>query len=404
MRYLHPIDIKPILWLFALSCCFHFSIAQEILNPPPQAKFITRFSFRQLLGGIMIVRAKLGNMTDSLDFILDTGCGGISLDSTTCASNNIRTMPSDTTMNAIGGVHKVDYVFDQTLHFPGLTLDRLNFHVSNYSLLSSVYGERIDGIIGYSFFEQFVVKINFDRLVIEVYSKGKMESVKGGATLRPFIDRIPIQALTIRERQKTDFHFYFDTGAGLCFLMSEAFASDSNVLLKNRKPVFVQAEGMGGKMQMKLTVIKSLQIGKYKFKNVPTYLFDDFSNVTAYPAGGGLVGNDLLRRFNLIINYSEKEIHISPNSHFSEPFDYSYTGLGIYSEAGVIYIEDIMPGSPGEKAGLKIGDILMGVETNFSGNIIEYKTLLQSANKRVVLFIKRNGKLIELNIKPRSIF
>jgi predicted metalloprotease with PDZ domain len=137
---------------------------------------------------------------------------------------------------------------------------------------------------------------------------------------------------------------------------------------------------------------------------VPTYIYNDESNVTAYPYGGGLVGNDLLRRFNLTINYPEGEIYLLPNSHFNDSFDYSYTGLGIYFENGTIYIEDIMPGSPGEKAGIREGDILIGVGLNFSNSIIQYKALLQSANEKIKLVVKRNGELMELTIKPISIF
>jgi predicted metalloprotease with PDZ domain len=155
---------------------------------------------------------------------------------------------------------------------------------------------------------------------------------------------------------------------------------------------------------MKLTVIKFVQIGKYRFYNVPTYLYDDESNVTAYPAGGGLIGNDLLRRFNFTINYPAGEIHLSPNSHFSDPFDYSYTGLGIYYEAGTIYIEDIMPGSPGEKAGVKQGDILIGVNNNFSNNIMQYKSILQTEKEKIKLVVKRNKELKSLTIKPGLIY
>jgi hypothetical protein len=196
------------------------------------------------------------------------------------------------------------------------------------------------------------------------------------------------------------YNFYFDTGAGLCFLMSEAFAQDSSVLLKRRKPVVMQAEGMGGKLLMQLTVVKYVQIGRYRFNNVPTYIFNDGSNVTAYPHGGGLIGNDLLRRFNLTVNYPAGEIQLLPNSHFTDPFDYAYTGLGIYFAEGVVYIEDVIPGSPGEKAGCRRGDILLGVKTNFSNNIMQYKTLLQSAKEKIKLFVSREGALLTLTIKP----
>ena len=46
----------------------------------------------------------------------------------------------------------------------GLTIDSLDFHVNDYDILSSVYGDRIDGIIGYSFFSRYIVKIDYDSI------------------------------------------------------------------------------------------------------------------------------------------------------------------------------------------------------------------------------------------------
>jgi predicted metalloprotease with PDZ domain len=136
---------------------------------------------------------------------------------------------------------------------------------------------------------------------------------------------------------------------------------------------------------------------------VPTYLFQDDYNVTSYPFVGGLLGNDLLRRFNLVINYPQREIHLLPNSHYNEPFDYAYTGMAMYYVNGSVVIEDIMPGSPAEKAGVKEGDVLLGVGNNFSNNIIQYKNQLQTTNQKIKMIISRNAQLIELKIRPKSI-
>ena len=83
-----------------------FCPAQEILSQP-KAKLLTRFPFKQYSGGVMIIQARVGNVPDALNFVLDTGSGGISLDSTTCAEFNIATTASDTTITGIGGVRKV---------------------------------------------------------------------------------------------------------------------------------------------------------------------------------------------------------------------------------------------------------------------------------------------------------
>ena len=394
---------KKLLTILMFYTCFA-TRAQEIITPQPKAKLITNFTFKQYSGGVMIVQALLNNITDTLNFILDTGSGGISLDSTTCAQYKLNPRASDTTITGMGSTRKVKFLYNQQLHLPGLTVDRLNFHINDYDVLTSVYGEKIDGIIGYSFFSRYIVKINFDSTKIEVYKPGEIEYPRSGTMLRPAFTTLPIQNLHIKDRRSIDFNFYFDTGAGLCFLISEAFANDSSILLKKRTPIITQAEGMGGKLQMKLTVMKLVQIGKYKFRNVPTYLFKDDYNVTSYPFVGGLLGNDLLRRFNLVINYPQREIHLLPNSHYTEPFDYAYTGMAMYFVNGSIVVEDVAENSPASKAGIKEGDILIGVGTNFSNNIMQYKTLLQSANQKVKLFITRDAKLIELSIKPKSIF
>lgn len=194
-----------------------------------------------------------------------------------------------------------------------------------------------------------------------------------------------------------------DTGAGLCFLMSDKFVTDSAVLLKKRKPLITQAEGIAGMLQMKLTIIREVKIGKYKFKRVPTYIYEDKYNVTGYPFSGGLIGNEILRRFNVVFNYGQKEIHLKPNSHYNDPFDYSYTGLGIYAYDNRIVVEDIIKGSPAEAAGFMIGDEIISVATDFSGNLQVYKLLMQNAGKNVRMLIKRKNELMMLNLQPVTI-
>ena len=53
------------------------------------AKLITQIPFTTFTGGVVVVRAQLVGFPDTLNFIMDTGSGGISLDSTTCIRLNI---------------------------------------------------------------------------------------------------------------------------------------------------------------------------------------------------------------------------------------------------------------------------------------------------------------------------
>jgi hypothetical protein len=145
----------------------------------------------------MVIQAMFADLPDTLNFILDTGSGGISLDSSTCVEFGIMVTPSDTSITGIGGVRKVGFAFDKTLRLPGLNIEHLNFHINDYDVLSSVYGEKVDGIIGYSFFSRYIVKIDFDSSIIEVHSPGKTSYPKGGTMLHPAFTNLPIQWLTV---------------------------------------------------------------------------------------------------------------------------------------------------------------------------------------------------------------
>jgi PDZ domain/Aspartyl protease len=375
--------------------------AQEEFVAPP-AKYITSFPFKMLTGGIITLKAKVSNFPDSLNFILDTGSGGISLDSATSSRMNLKTELSEKTIRGIAGIRQVYFAYDQQLHLPGLSVDSLDFHINDYEVLTSAYGEKIDGIIGFSFLSRYIVKVNYDSSKIQVYTHGTIKYPRGGFLLRPLLVTIPIMQGNLRDNNTVNSRFYFDTGAGMCLLLSADFVSDSIFIKPKRKWFATQAEGLGGKAPMKQGVIKQVQIGPYRFRNVPTYIFDDEYNVTSYPYLGGLIGNDLLRRFNLIINYEHRDIYMTPNSHFKEGFDYSYTGLGMYVVDGEIQVVDVMAESPAEQAGFKPGDIIMAVENNFTRSIQAYKNLMQTPGEKIkVLVLRDQGPLI-LTMKVKN--
>ena len=334
---------------------------------------------------------------------MDTGSGGISLDSTRVTEFGLKPEPSEKSIRGIAGIRKVSFLYNQTLKLPNLTIDSLNFHVNNYDILANVYGERIDGIIGYSVISRYIIKLNYDSSIVEFWSKGTMKYPRGGYLLRPFISTLPVQTARVRDERTVTSRFLYDIGAGMNMIFSTDFINDSSLLSKKRKLYAKEAEGLGGKIDMSITVIKEVRLGPYRFRNVPVYVFDDVFNATSYPYLGGLIGNDLLRRFNAVMNYDKREIHLLPNSHYNDPFDYNYTGLELYYVEGKVLVGDVAEKSPAEKAGLKEGDIVIAIDRNFSQNLQQYKYTLQSVKGRIKLIINRDDELMQVEIKVKSI-
>jgi hypothetical protein len=367
------------------------------------SKLITRFGFVQLTGGVILLQARFDPYLDTLNFILDTGSGGISLDSSTAEYFQLKGEPSNRTIRGIAGIKNVSFLKNRKLILPGLTVENLDFHINNYDILTSVYGEKVDGIIGYSLLSRYIIKLNYDSLKIEFWSRGSLKYPRGGFLFRPIISTLPVHTATIRDNRKVNSRFLLDIGAGLNLMLSSDFIKDSAFLMKKRKLFQKEAEGLGGKIDLTMTVIKEVKLGPYKFKNVPTEIFDDTYNVTSYPYLGGIIGNDILRRFNTILNYSRREFYLTPNSHYNDPFDYAYSGLTFYSIEGYIIVGDVSKGSPAEKAGVKEGDIIVAVNKNFTQNLQVYKQAIQTANAPIKLIVLREGELMEFNFKVKSI-
>jgi hypothetical protein len=393
---------RPGLLIMLLVLCTIARSQEEFIEPP--SLLLSRQKFTQLTGGVVIIHAQLDDFPDTLNFILDSGSSGISLDSSTAEYFKLKPTPSDRTIRGIAGIKKVGFLYDRKLRFPGgFVADSLDFHVNDYGVLTAVYGDRIDGIIGYSLLSRYIIKINYDSLTMDICSNGTLRYPKGGYLIKPYISTLPVHHARIRDESSFQTRFLHDIGAGVCLMLSRDFIEDSSVLRKKRKRFAKEGEGVGGTITMELTVIKELKIGPYRFRNVPTYIFDDEFNVTSYPYLGGLIGNDILRRFNVVFNYRKRDIHLVPNSHYREPFDYSYSGIELYYINGEIEIGNISKGSPAEEAGLNLGDVVVAINNNFTQNFNQYKATLQSSNERIKLIIRREGKLMQFQFKVKTI-
>ncbi|HEX3766964.1 MAG TPA: aspartyl protease family protein [Puia sp.] len=387
-----------------LLCLLSITNSQAQKKQAFSARLITHVPFSTFAGGIVVIRAQLAGYPDTLNFIMDTGSAGISLDSTTCVRMNIIPVLTDKTIRGVGGVRRLSYVKNQSLLLGQIKVDSLDFHVGNYEILSSEYGDRIDGVIGDSFYTRYIVSIDYDINEMSVYSKGNFNYPKGGFALKPTFSSLPVDWAAIHDIRDVKARFFFDTGAGLCVLLNSDFIGDSSVLNHEKKPLPIQAQGMGGKVMMHVTTIKEFRLGPYRFKNLPAHIFEDVYHITSYPYIAGLIGNDVLRRFNIILNYDRQIFYLTPNSHFNDPFDYSYTGLDLYRVEGEIRVGDVMIDSPADKAGFKTDDVVISVNENMSNNLQLYKSMLQNTGGKVRVVVYRSYKgNTELTIKVKSI-
>lgn len=366
-------------------------------------KPISVFPFQELSGGVIVVKATIDQYSDSLNFIFDTGNTGFSIDSITAVQLGLKVVISDRMIKGIAGVKKAFFSYGHQIRFPEFTSSLFDFHISDYSLFEQVYGLKIDGIIGCSFFEKYIVKINYDKHQIEFYQPGLITYPNNGYLIPTKFYKFPVNMVQIREQAIVDSKSIFDLGAGLNYLVSNQLIEDVGLFSPKKKRYPIQVEGLGGKKLIDITVVKKITIGKYHFKNVPIHIFDDEFEVLNYPNLGGILGSDLLRRFNIILNYKAEKIHITPNTHFNDHFDYHYSGISFYMIDGLVSIADIVPNSPGVLFGFKEDDIIFSLDKKIVWNLQSIKDYFEQNQSKHVIGVIRNEQILELPIILKNI-
>jgi C-terminal processing protease CtpA/Prc len=71
---------------------------------------------------------------------------------------------------------------------------------------------------------------------------------------------------------------------------------------------------------------------------------------------------------------------------------------------GKIVADDVIEGSPAFKSGLKQGDVIIAINTNFSNDIGTYKNLMQALGEKITLLVSRNGVPLILTFRVGRIY
>lgn len=400
-HYIFKYFISIMMLLLLIGCIGNHTFRSNATIAKNQ--LLASFPFQELTGGVILVKVNVDDFKDSLNFIFDTGNTGLSIDSTTAKELDLNIVATNKVIRGIAGEKPARFTYQHFIHFPGWSTGPYDMHISDYGLFEQVYGQRIDGIIGYSFFKQYIIKINYDKHQIECYAPGANVYPKGGYFLPINLYKFPVNMVQLEGRSAVDSKTIFDLGAGLNYLVSKQLLNEHPILPVPTQFYPTQVEGFGGKKVIDLTVVKKMSIGKYMFKKVPIHVFEDESNILNYPNLGGILGTDLLRRFNIVLDYPAEKIHIKPNTRFRDRFDYHYSGLSFYMIDGSITIVDIIQGSPGDLYGFEVDDIVVAIDGNLVSNLHVLKDKMELKQHTHQFGILRNGLYKVVKIKLQNI-
>jgi len=278
----------------------------------------------------------------------------------------------------------------------------------NFLNLQEMVGTKIDGIIGSSFFRNLIVEIDHKRNKLILWHPDRFYKRLNSYS------KLPIEIINYKPYLKCKSHkpnneevelkLLIDTGAALTYLIN---INENSVIIPpdNAIPGNL-GKGIGGFINGYKGKMKSLNIGEYEFQNILTHFQELTKELEpeSYNSRDGLIGNILLERFNIVIDYASAHIYLKPIRNLKKDFKYNLSGMGLISfgpELKNYIVFEVDEGSPAEMAGIKEGDIIskVGILSASRYTLFELDAKLsKNPGKKIKLEILRGDTIIEKEI------
>ncbi|GGG41673.1 hypothetical protein GCM10010976_11600 [Bizionia arctica] len=320
-----------------------------------------------------------------------------------------------------------------------INVDQELFAVYNPNLnFAPRLGIPLNGIIGYDLFKDFVVEINYTSKYIRLTNPSsytykncnscetlEMEFYKN----KPYI----YSNIVIKEKQ-IPVKLLIDSGGSDSLWL---FEEDSlGIHPGNLYFEDFLGHGLTGSVYGKRSKIKGFSINHFNFNmvNVSFPHPESLIYVRQHKERNGSIAGNILKRFNLIINYPDGTITFKKNRHFYDPFSYNKSGieleqdglrlvkqkdydykntddfLGEYHQGSkttvvlgtkykmelkpVYSIVELRKDSPADNVGLMVGDVILTINGKSTDkyDLQEISHMFyEKQGERIKLEVERNG-------------
>ncbi len=352
------------------------------------------------------------NHSDTLWFILDSGVRNTILFRLPARDSLQLTGSRELQIGGLGmgASIKALHTYGNIIQIPGITgrnQDVLLVRDTTFKIKNRL-AVNVHGIIGYALFKDFVVEIDYPGKRLKLYRPSAFKSKGRGRELKlELIDQKPfIQVPVTFSRGKSSlYRLLLDSGAGFsaALFMSE----------QERKAIGISGVygtlgyGLSGDMKGHLSRIEALRLGPYTLQN-PIIAFPDSlaASKDILPEYHiGIIGMDILKRFQLTISYPHRKIWLKKNRMFRNHFLYNTTGIEIerpFEELPLYMVKEVREGSVAAAAGIRAGDQVLEVNGR-EAKEMELSELIAlfsgRPHKKLRITILRNGEELRFGFR-----
>jgi len=179
-----------------------------------------------------------------------------------------------------------------------------------------------DGIIGYSLLGYYVTEIDYDKNVMNLYEPTKTAPDSSWQRIPMYFKNNTIPwidvSISVKGETPVKLSTYIDLAAGDAFMLLEK--QEMKFSLPDGLTAVHLGRGFSGDIYGEKGKISKLFIGQFELNDVTTMVAPVEIRTKQIDADA-VIGNDALRRFNLIFNYDKKMLYIKPNKYFKEKFE-----------------------------------------------------------------------------------
>ena len=196
----------------------------------------------------------------------------------------------------------------------------------------------------------------------------------------------------------------FDSGASLTLFINTPYNEKYQLSKKAGKSLISSSENLHGTSISESIAIKSMIIGGYEFSEMTISIAHDEEGVSSYENYLGILGAEIISKFDIILDYSSSTLYLKPNNTFNNPFEFPLSGIGLKNITGNIIIDKVEKTSSAYKKGIRKGDKLISINKDSSGDIGIFRDLLKKEDEKVCLVIvDSKGTIKKIKIKLKRL-
>jgi C-terminal processing protease CtpA/Prc len=199
-----------------------------------------------------------------------------------------------------------------------------------------------------------------------------------------------------------------DTGDNSGVSLTSPFVRENGLVRSAPKTLPSFGAGVGGGSVQLVARLQELRIGSLRFPQPVAHLSKAKAGDESKSDHAGQIGGEILRRVRAVFDYPHQRLILEKNAQFDQPFENDMGGIWIVTEAKDFHlfrVMNVLKGSPGEKAGLRVGDVITAIDGTPAAELTvdTIRQMFRQEGREYVLSVQRGKDTRTIRVRPRRL-